>query len=461
MAIGRHSSSSSNLEEDGTRFLDRLSDIVKRCCCFVNCDIRDNMNSVHIKIYNDFSKLSITRDDRGEDDDDDDDYDRYDDANNDDKDVFDHTRGTNEQNAAVDDVVDDNDDDAVVPRDKAIRKKKRSSNVVLEYIQEIDNVNFNNGIVYPPNPKFRHSYDCWHEHQAVMWSSHESNPEDDRDEFVKIDPELQRICLEMVAFLMWGDSVVVDTLASKVASSITAREVNVFLADQEARENIHQEVYSKMLNVASSEEAKYYRSSEFKNKKLARFESLAQKYSDSEDVRIFFLFIMMCECVMFAPMFQTICYVAFKGYAPKLGDANLQVMRDEALHYKHARGVMASMKRKCSKKLAREILSSFEEMMRDIITETVGDYRSEDGLFSQAVVKGHFQHVLHGFMSENDLYWDSEEEKAAEDLGYSHSPAASYMRLPNEEIKVNLMESISTIYTVDNGVEKNIDMYDW
>lgn len=321
---------------------------------------------------------------------------------------------------------------------------------IRESILDPENADYNNGLVYPPNPKFLHSYDCWHRHQSVAWSSHENRPETDRDKFHRADPELQRIVLEMVACIMIGDSVVLDALHCDEFNRITAAETLAMFRDQAARETVHQEVYSKMLDV--SQEGAYYRSREFAELRMHRFARLVERYTDggTADLRTMLYFIMVCENVMFAPMFQCICYLATTGYAPKLCDSNLQVMRDEYIHYEHARGLLAGFAAKLSRPKARSVLAAFVTTVTELLREIVGDYVSADGMYSYDVALAHFRHVCHGFMRENGLYYTKEEELVNEKL-YGTSPAAVYMYLPQNEIKINLMESNSTIYMVEGG----------
>nr|AHW98248.1 RR2 [Nilaparvata lugens endogenous nudivirus] len=331
-------------------------------------------------------------------------------------------------------------------------------------------VNNKTRFIYPPNPWFIETYKLWHKHQAVVWTSSEVSPELDRDAFQALEPKFQDICLNMMACLMWGDSTVLEIMEKNIVELITAREVQVLLADIVARENVHEEVYSKMIcDLASiyccSEK---YRNDEFKNKYLIRFEVLKKKYIKyQQNPAVFFYFIMLCETILFAPMFQTICYMAYSGSTPILGSINAQVKRDEAIHYRHARLRLSEFKVKMNKKLAREILDDFMSMVESIMELIIGDYKSLDGLYSLAICKQHLKHVCTGIMYENSLYYNSFEMD--ENIGkYKTTPAALYMDLMKNEVRSNLMESQSTIYAVGEQlssqlqVKLNIDtMGDW
>lgn len=305
-------------------------------------------------------------------------------------------------------------------------------------------------IVYPPDLRFVFSYQCWHEHQENMWTSHETHPENDAYKFNQADVNLRVIMLRFIACLMWGDNTVLEFLENDIIDTITVPEVRFMLDDQKARENVHQEIYSKMLDVAELTEAQYYRSESFKNRYMQKFADLSKKYQKCKDLRIILYFIMLCENILFAPAFQAICYLAYKGYAPKLGDLNRQVMRDEYIHYKHARGLLCSLRTKLNATEAIDILKQFYTLTGDLIDEIVEDYESIDGLFSKTVLREHLDYIVCCFITENGLH--------DRFVNRDSSPANIYMTLPQHETKINLMEANSTIYMINKCDDVHNDL---
>ncbi|CAK9834273.1 hypothetical protein ANTRET_LOCUS10823 [Anthophora retusa] len=306
-------------------------------------------------------------------------------------------------------------------------------------------------LAYPPNPKFLFSYNCYLQHVACTWTVNENDPLEDYDKFSRAPVEFQRVILRTAACIMIGDSVVLD----KLSMHVTPRAVKVMLTNQEDRENTHQIMYSKWCDITSNGEQ--YRSLEFRKSYMGEFEELARRYEDGSgdnDIRITLYFIMLCENIMFAPFFAILNYLATTGFANKICNANLMVMRDEYIHYVHARGLLASFRRKIPFELARRILDEFVDVTLNVTKRVVEDY--DDGFFNYRHVHDHFRHIVHGFMVENGLYRDANEASEGGRL-WGVTPAESYMSLAKAEIKINLMENVSTIYRLE-GVSTDIDM---
>lgn len=318
---------------------------------------------------------------------------------------------------------------------------------VLEDVQDPRYESDEYALAYPPNPKFITSYKYYLEHVACTWTVNENDPAVDYDKFSTAPVAFQRVILRTAACIMIGDSVVLD----KLRIHVTPINVKMMFVNQEDRENTHQITYSRWCDVSS--DGDYYRSMEFRKKYMSRFDLLAQKYKDA-DIGVTLFFIMLCENVMFAPMFQILCYLATTGYAPHISNANRLVMRDECIHYRHARELLSSFRHKPSFEFARTILDEFCELTLSLARDILEDY--DDETLNYRNVEAHFRHVVYGFMSENSLFRDETEESMYESL-YGETPASSYMSLPETEIKINLMETMSTVYRLP-GIQKPVDM---
>lgn len=310
--------------------------------------------------------------------------------------------------------------------------------------ENIQDPHYKKILIYPPPAEYKVIYDLWEKHQSCFWSSSENKPENDFDKFIQADLKLQTITLEMVACLMHGDSVVLDVLSNNdLLQSITVEQVQAFLNDQKAREMIHKAVYSKMLDI--SPDAEYYRGTDFVSKRLQPFMKFANKYKDVTDIRVLLYCIMLCEQIMFAPMFHQICYLATTGYAQNLCKANELVMRDEYLHYHHARVLLSSCKVLLDKTLADDLLNDMIIITKTLIDDIIDDYVSKDKLYNKDIAQKHFNYIIHNFKSENMLYESKSEYQLQQEI-WNTSPAQSYITDVELDIKSNLMESESTIY---------------
>jgi ribonucleotide reductase beta subunit family protein with ferritin-like domain len=306
---------------------------------------------------------------------------------------------------------------------------------------------YKNTLLYPILPLYQDIYNLWLEHQSCFWSVSESNPSDDRHKFVTAPKDLQKIVLNAVACLMIGDSIVLDRIGVNIKDELTPVPVRAMFVDQETREYTHKAMYSKMLDVSPN--ADYYRSEQFRDRYMSIFEELAKHY-ECKNVRVHIYFIMLCENILFAPLFQIICYLATTGYAPKLCDANLLVMRDEYIHYKNARLLASKFAHKIDLELARTILFDFKDACQALIVKIIGDYN--EPMLNYKIMMGHFNHIVHKFMTENSLYAKAEEFVEHDKL-FNVSPAEDYMMLPQTQLKINRMESNSTIYNIDDDTK--------
>lgn len=318
---------------------------------------------------------------------------------------------------------------------------------------------------YPPNPMFEASYDCWVGHQTVMWNSVETDSSANRDTFMNsADKELQKIVLRSIGVLMNGDSKVTDLLTSDVMDKIKANEVRMMFADQAAREFIHQDAYSRQLDVCNS--AYEYRSEEFSNKYLKRFEIMAQKWASRKDIRITLYFIMLCEYIMFSVPFSIICYLSHLGFAQKLCEVNLQIMRDEHIHYTHARIVLSNMRRRIRLIDAHEILLEFMDVTRQLAKDIIGDYVSSNEILHLENAYTHLNYMQYIFMNDNGLLDGGQgyDKNLISFFGndpskYNKTPFSEFLYMPTCNIKVNLMEANSMYITQPPGsIENDIDM---
>lgn len=333
-------------------------------------------------------------------------------------------------------------------------KKKRDA------VEDLENEKFRvfGNILYPVPERFNLSYQYLRLHQSIAWSSQEIDPRDDRDTFATLDPEKRSHFSRCFAVLMFGDSVVLSQLNGSVLERIVSPQVRAMFTDQEARENVHQEIYAKMTDL--SDDPEYYRSKQFYDEYLGHFSNLiAHKNATIQE---FLFVIMLCEFLMFSPNFLAIMYLGVLGVAPKIVEITSMVMRDENVHYNHARDLLASLKQPVTYTWALQTYKTFKRNVKILIRKLfsgsdpnappVSFQSTGRSQYSLETVLEHFEYICHQFCIDNRMYGNEREQLEAQ-LKHGKSPCEFFAQTPQHEVRVNLMESTSTIYLPDESVE--------
>jgi ribonucleotide reductase beta subunit family protein with ferritin-like domain len=309
--------------------------------------------------------------------------------------------------------------------------------------------------LYPPMKVFEKYYRLWEQHESIYWNSNEFKAIKDKDMFAKAPKELQEIVLKCAGSLLHGDSAVLEIFANdSIRKMIQAEPVLAFIRSQENRETMHAAVYSKFLDISMDPiKSNYYRSKEYRDSSFHEFREIIQQCvkdfdttlaSSWDQFGVSLYLIMLCENIMFAPLFLIICYIATTNYAPRLCEANRQVMNDEMLHYIFARSLLADTK--ClPAHIAETLLNRFMEATMNRVKNIIGDYSSEDGKLSIANISEHMKIVEYKFRLQNGL--TIMEEQASNDV-YKNIPSSLSLcaALPQLNSSINQMEMISGEY---------------
>jgi len=305
---------------------------------------------------------------------------------------------------------------------------------------------YSDEFLYPPNSKFIDSYQCLIKHQQLAWNSVEVNPITDRDMFERqCDDRFKKIVLISIATLAHGDKCVSGMLKNGILKHVKASLPLAMFTDQWARENVHEMAYVKQLDI--SNDASYYRSNDFIERYMGHFEMIGKvlqnnNYEDDNIIGCLLFKIMIMENIVFTPLFHCICYLSTLGCAQKLCEINMLAMRDEFIHYEHARLLSSKLLRigKMSEQKAAGMLYSVRELLLEFMEQIIGDYVSPDGKYSLKIAQQHFDYTFSQFMKENGLF------RKGHDVDVDHSESSEFMIMPQKEIRTNLMESTNTMY---------------
>ncbi|UDM55393.1 RR2 [Phenacoccus solenopsis nudivirus] len=420
-----------------------------------------------------------------------------------------------------DDVEKNMDNDATTKSAMPDERKKNNFSVVrlnesyndgndndeVLYMEYFYDKSLRGTLIYPYEDIYAHSFLLLLKHQSIYWNSTEIDLSQDHHRINSSPRAKTLLMFKCNAMLAYGDKFVIDLFEQKAFTEIQSPQIRAFFADQTARENIHQILYSKILELAEPSFGEYLRSEDFIDTlaaPLTRFnEFVARKCRYENSIAVNLLTLMCVERLMFCVPFAINMYSGHKGYASKIADITSFVMRDENLHYQHARGLLSSLSYKLDRVTVLEIMSEFTACMRRVLlnlfcldwneTDLRPYYNEEnakdsfDDTINYTNVLNHFYYELCWFLFENkitenlalhltrindsDAYSSTCQvsncdqdvvstlraisERLVDECDLDYEQRAindlcfSFMRLNNEEYQVNLMESTSTIYKIE------------
>jgi ribonucleotide reductase beta subunit family protein with ferritin-like domain len=186
----------------------------------------------------------------------------------------------------------------------------------------------------------------------------------------------ERYFISMIlAFFAASDGIVTENLAVRFMGDVQLAEARAFYGFQIAMENIHNEVYSLLID-------SLIKSEEQKTKLFAGIDNFPciKKKSDwalrwINDKRSSFytrLIAFACiEGIFFSGAFCSIYWLKKRGLMPGLTFSNELISRDEALHTEFAILLYNKMQKKYSKQKVHEIIKEAVEIEKEFICEAL------------------------------------------------------------------------------------------
>jgi len=325
-------------------------------------------------------------------------------------------------------------------------------------------------LIYPCPHEFKHSFMLLLKHQSIYWNTVETDLREDYNSLSVCPEDVKRLVFRANAMLASGDKIVTNMFETKAFQRITSPQIKAFFVDQNAREAIHQISYSKILELCHSDEYRaYLRSDNFIHilcAALEGFNEAAFGLFRFDAYPAFMLLLLMCvERLMFCVPFAINMYAGVCGYAPKIADITSMVMRDENLHYHHARGLLSSLRVRLNKSVVSEILMFYRECMRDVIhclfihdwdevfecplrldKPLVIAQCGDHPCMSLELAYRYFDYEYYWLLYENGVI-DSVPEQVSDESTFPFP----FMRVNEQEVQSNLMESASTIYATTHA----------
>ncbi|AAK70788.1 ORF128 RR2A [Cydia pomonella granulovirus] len=302
--------------------------------------------------------------------------------------------------------------------------------------------------IWPPT--YTPSWNYLVEHQINHWYANEHKPMDDLNGFDKIDSAWQNALLQSFAVLAIGDDKVMDLISN---SDIEWEESTKWMfADQAARETTHKIVYNRMLELACvsrSYTVNTLTSGDFSHyimdcRVLDEFQ--LPERNEVNDKVLFLSTMILCERYLFAAPFLIINLMGESGFINKCVKINMQVMKDEHVHYKHAVQLLMDLKRGVTNEveineLFRGLSGAFMVLVESMVMKICIDLTYQQKIS----VLHHTRFTL------RDIFVTLQIEPPPAVVQYTITPFKVFDKNCGED-KFNLMESTSTVYNASNSI---------
>nr|AJR20421.1 rr2a [Lymantria dispar multiple nucleopolyhedrovirus]AMO27644.1 RR2A [Lymantria dispar multiple nucleopolyhedrovirus]AQQ80164.1 rr2a [Lymantria dispar multiple nucleopolyhedrovirus] len=291
-------------------------------------------------------------------------------------------------------------------------------------------------------PKYGLSWSFYKDHQANYWSAEEHDPLDDINGFVKLPREWQNAALRSFAVLAIGDDAVMKFIDE---SGLEWEESTEWLfKDQGARETVHKIVYNKMLQLANH--SRDYVMNSFTSDDFVSYMLSGETLEFRSDLRkaCFLIKMIFCERYLFAVPFLIINILGETNAINTCVKINMQVMKDEHLHYLHAVALLNDIKGGRETEIA-ELFCRVGEQFVKIVEPMVLKIGLDLDEKQRAGLMDHARFTL------REIYIDNKICPPESVAAYAQTPFSVFDKNTGVD-KFNVMESNSTVYKAVRGV---------
>lgn len=218
-------------------------------------------------------------------------------------------------------------------------------------------------------------HDIWHYYkkaESSFWTVEEVDLHNDLDDFDRLTKDEQHFIKYVLAFFAASDGIVNENLVERFSSEITNLEAKCFYGFQIAMENIHSEMYSKLIETyIRDEDEKTFLFNSIKTiPSIARKAAWAKKWIEStSDFDTRMIAFACVEGIFFSGCFAAIFWIKKRGLMPGLTFSNELISRDEAVHTEFACLLHKHIVKKCPR--IKDIVREAVEIEKQFITESL------------------------------------------------------------------------------------------
>lgn len=176
-------------------------------------------------------------------------------------------------------------------------------------------------------------YKLYKTQQQSFWTPEEVDLTLDADSFAELPEEDKHLIKRIVTFFLISDAVVIANI-DNIANALNYREIKAFYAIQNAIENVHIEVYSKIFSTIFD-----HQDPDVIIKEIQSMPSVIKKRefcvnASVNNISKLLIENIFIEGIFFASSFSGILWLKKRGKCPGLVKANEWIARDERLHWR-------------------------------------------------------------------------------------------------------------------------------
>ncbi len=212
---------------------------------------------------------------------------------------------------------------------------------------------------------------------ASFWTPEEIDLAKDSDGFKKLNPKQQHFLKHVLAFFAASDGLVNANLMERFLSEVTAVEASAFYGFQIAIENIHSEVYSRLIEAVCPGELDELLAAVETFPAIKKKAEWVKGWTTSEEsLAARLVAFAAVEGIFFSGSFAAIFWLKSKGVPlPGLYLSNQFIARDEGLHTDFATMLVLKIRHEVSDDRITEIIKEAVALETEFLTEAlpVGD----------------------------------------------------------------------------------------
>lgn len=173
---------------------------------------------------------------------------------------------------------------------------------------------------------------------ASMWVASEIDLEDDAKQFKTLEPQTQFYLSMVLSFFSCADGLINQNLMEQFLQEVQCKEAKAFWSYQVCIEQVHNEVYSKLIDKLLTQDQKekaFSALTEYPCIKAKCDWCLQYTNPETQPLGVRLVAFAICEGLFFAASFASVFYLKMmSGLSMQgLSQANEFISRDETLHY--------------------------------------------------------------------------------------------------------------------------------